>query len=181
MSWSEPVAPRRAALVLLAGAGAAIVGGCNLRPLHGGTRGAELNRELAAIEVEPPGNRLAQTLRNFLIDELNPAGLAATPAYTLGFTLERARNALAIQLDDVATRYDLSLAATFELKAKADGRTLYRSAVRRVVGYNVRREPFATLVAEQDAERRAAREVSRQIRTQLSLYLAQAAGEGGAG
>jgi LPS-assembly lipoprotein len=178
MSWSEPVLRRRAVLVALAWA--APIGGCNLRPLHGGARGAELNRELAAVEVEPPRDRLAQTLRNFLIDELNPAGLATTPSYTLTFSLERARNALAIQLDDVATRYDLSLAAVFELKAKADGRTLYRSAVRRVVGYNVRREPFATLVAEQDAERRAAREVGRQIRTQLSLYLAQA-GEGGAG
>jgi LPS-assembly lipoprotein len=177
MSWSD----RRS---LLAAASAAVLaaGGCNLRPLHGGARGAELNRELAAVEVEPPRDRLGQTVRNYLIDELNPAGTAAPAAYTLSFRLERARNALAIQLDDVATRYDLSLAATFELKAKDDGRTLYRSAVRRVVGYNVRREPFATLVAEQDAERRAAREVSRQIRTQLSLYLAQprTGGAGGA-
>jgi hypothetical protein len=69
----------------------------------------------------------------------------------------------------VATRYDLSLAATFELKRKADGKTVYRSAVRRVSSYNVRDEPFATLVAERDAERRAAREVGRQIRTQLAL------------
>jgi LPS-assembly lipoprotein len=179
MSWSD----RRRALLAAALAAVALAGGCNLRPLHGGARGAELNRELAAVEVEPPRDRLAQTVRNYLIDELNPAGVAAPVAYTLSFRLERARNSLAIQLDDIATRYDLSLAATFELKTKDDGRTLYRSAVRRVVGYNVRSEPFATLVAEQDAERRAAREISRQIRTQLSLYLAQAEDddEGGRG
>jgi LPS-assembly lipoprotein len=171
MSWSEPL-PRRRLLLLAA---ALPLAGCNLRPLHAGARGAALNRDLAAIEVDPADRRLDQTMRNFLIEELNPAGVQLPPEYRLTVELQRAKNALAIQLDDVATRFDLSLAATFELKAKADSRVLYRSAIRRVVSYNVRSEPFATLVAEQDAERRAAREVSRQIRTQLALYFAKAA------
>ena len=171
MSWSEPL-PRRRLLLLAA---ALPLAGCNLRPLHGGARGAALNRDLAAVEVDPADRRLDQTMRNFLIEELNPAGVQLPPEYRLTVVLQRAKNALAIQLDDVATRFDLSLAATFELKAKADSRVLYRSAIRRVVSYNVRSEPFATLVAEQDAERRAAREVSRRIRTQLALYFAKAA------
>jgi LPS-assembly lipoprotein len=171
MSWSEPL-PRRRLLLLAA---ALPLAGCNLRPLHGGARGAALNRDLAAVEVDPADRRLDQTMRNFLIEELNPAGVQLPPEYRLTVVLQRAKNARAIQLDDVATRFDLSLAATFELKAKADSRVLYRSAIRRVVSYNVRSEPFATLVAEQDAERRAAREVSRQIRTQLALYFAKAA------
>jgi LPS-assembly lipoprotein len=171
MSWSEPL-PRRRLLLLAA---ALPLAGCNLRPLHGGARGAALNRDLAAVEVDPADRRLDQTMRDFLIEELNPAGVQLPPEYRLTVVLQRAKNALAIQLDDVATRFDLSLAATFELKAKADSRVLYRSAIRRVVSYNVRSEPFATLVAEQDAERRAAREVSRQIRTQLALYFAKAA------
>jgi LPS-assembly lipoprotein len=171
MSWSEPL-PRRHLLLLAA---ALPLAGCNLRPLHGGASGAALNRDLAAVEVDPADRRLDQTMRNFLIEELNPAGVQLPPEYRLTVVLQRAKNALAIQLDDVATRFDLSLAATFELKGKADSRVLYRSAIRRVVSYNVRSEPFATLVAEQDAERRAAREVSRQIRTQLALYFAKAA------
>ncbi len=40
------------------------------------------------------------------------------------------------------------------------------------MSYNIRSDPFATLITEQDAERRAAREVARQIRTILSLYFA---------
>jgi LPS-assembly lipoprotein len=169
----RPVAAGRRRCFLLAAATLPLAA-CNLRPLHGGPAGAELNRELASVEVVRLDGRLGQTLRNYLIDELNPAGVGTPPVYTLEVALDRAQNALAIQLDDVATRYDLSLAATFELKRKADGKTVYRSAVRRVSSYNVRDEPFATLVAERDAERRAAREVGRQIRTQLSLYLAKA-------
>ena len=174
---TEHVAPelttRRVLLTILVGALTPLAA-CNLRPLHAGPAGAELNQELAAVEIKRLEGRLGQTLRNYLIDELNPAGVSTSPTYSLEISLERAQNALAIQLDDVATRYDLSLAATFELKRKADGKTAYRSAVRRLSSYNVRDEPFATLVAEQDAERRAAREIARQIRTQLSLYLAKA-------
>ena len=52
---------------------------------------------------------------------------------------------------------------------------LYNSAIRRVVSYNVRTDPFSTLIAEQDAERRAAHELATQIRTMLSLYFADRA------
>ena len=70
---------------------------------------------------------------------------------------------------------NLALGAAFTLRRLADGAVLFDSAVRRVVSYNVRSEPFTTLITEQDAEQRAAREVARQIRTQLSLYFAKQA------
>lgn len=153
-----------------------LAAGCDLRPVHGGSRGPAVNRELAAVTIDEGDGRLGQTLREYLIDELNPAGVGVPPLYALSLKLDRSQNALAIQLDDVATRFNLGLAVVFELKGKADGKTLYRSAVRRVASYNVRDEPFATQVAERDAERRAARELARQIRTQLSLYFARTAG-----
>jgi LPS-assembly lipoprotein len=169
MSWSEP----RARRVVLGGLACLLLPACSIRPLYGGPQGEELSRELAAVSIEPAEARLGQVLRNDLLEELNPAGLEVPALYGLTVSLDRAQNALAIQLDDVATRYDLSLAATFELTEKGSGRVLYRSAVRRVASYNVVSEPYATLVAERDAERRAARELSRQIRTQLSLYFAR--------
>ena len=73
----------------------------------------------------------------------------------------RQSNALAIQLDNTATRVNLILGASFTLTRTSDGAVLYNSAIRRVVSYNIRSDPFATLIAEQDAERRAAREVAR--------------------
>ena len=78
-----------------------------------------------------------------------------------------------IQLDDTVTRYDLSLAATFSLKRKADNVVVYRSAVRRTASYNVRDEPYATLVARQDAERRAAVEAGNEIVARLALFFRQ--------
>ena len=61
-------------------------------------------------------------------------------------------------------------AAAGEAEPEDEAQPLYRSAVRRVATYNVIREPFATLIAEQDAERRAAVEVSREIRTLLTIF-----------
>ena len=195
-------------------AGCLLVSGCGFRPLYGGPEGAAVAEELAAIEVEAPLTRLGRILQNQLIDDLNPAGLTVAKRYRLDLRLRQSRRALAIQLDDTVTRYDLTLAAFFTLRdldgpgprAAADDTepmlpeiperaeavppalidpdpgideledadpapgTVFRSAVRRVASYNVIREPFATLIAEQDAERRAAVEVSREIRTLLTIF-----------
>ena len=168
--WSSEGHLRRRILATFAVASLAVAG-CNLRPLHGGARGAAINQSLAQIEVRPIGGRLGQVTRNFLIDELNPAGLSVASAYRLELDLERDDAALAIQLDDTITRFNLIVAATFSLRRLADDQVVYRSAARRVSSFNVDAQPFATLIAEQDAERRAVRELSRQIRTQLVSWL----------
>lgn len=260
MWWSEApeasgrprTAARRRLLVgLSAGPALLLLGGCGFRPLYAGAgvEGQVVAGELAAIQVEAPLTRLGRILQNQLIDDLDPAGLGIPHRYRLDLDLRQSRRALAIQLDDTVTRFDLTLAAFFTLRelgdaspvrrdgehaidrgadtlpalpdpfdleagdrlaeapiedkavedgavedeaaaagsradAGADSRAdsgaaspslLYRSAVRRVASYNVISDPFATLIAEQDAERRAAVEVSRQIRTLLTIYFENAA------
>jgi LPS-assembly lipoprotein len=173
--WSsEPRLARRrfgkAALAVLP-----LLAGCNLRPIYGRAAQEGVRPELAAIEIVELGGRRGQYFRNYLIDELNPGGLMVPAAYTLEVRLRQEQTALAIQLDNTATRYNLVLGADFALKRRVDAQVIYSSASRRVVSYNVRSNPFGTLVAEQDAERRASREVARQIRTMLSLYFAEQA------
>src|SRR3712207_9014944 len=60
------------------------------------------------------------------------------------------RSALAVQLEGTPTRRDFILSAAFQLRRLEDNRPVYTSLVRRVASYDVRRAPFATLVAEQD-------------------------------
>lgn len=179
MWWSEASSRRR-----LVAAGLpvilALVAGCNLRPLHARHDGPNVTRELAAVDVQAPRSRLGQIVENELMDELQAAGQAAPPRYVLDIVLERATNALAIQLDDTVTRYDLTLFARFELRRKADNALLFVSAARRVASYNVVRAPYATLAAEQDAERRAAVELAHEIRSRLALHFADR-GEGSGG
>lgn len=147
--------------------------GCGLRPIYAQAERQALVPTLAAVEVSQQGGRRGQQFRNALIDELNPDGLTVPPQYDLQVRLRQESNSLAIQLDNSATRYNLILGADFVLTRRSDGQALYSSATRRVVSYNERGNPFATLVAQQDAERRAAQEVARQIRVMLSLYFAE--------
>lgn len=169
MSWSEPT--RRRALLGLT-VGLAGIGGCNLRPLHGGSQGAEVDRELASIEVNATQNRIGQKIKTFLLDDLNPRGATELGRYELMVRTQASRTALLVQLDGDITRYDLLLAAFYELRDKVDQKVLYRSAARRVASFNLRRAPFATQVSQDDAEDRAARELSTYIRSQLALFFA---------
>ncbi len=149
-----------------------LLGGCNLRPLYSGEAGAALDSELAAITVDTPKTRTGWVLREQLERDLRASGRTAAPRYRLEVRLERRKRPLAIQLDDSTTRFDLTLAAFFTLRDQSEGKPIYRSSVRRIASYNVVDAPFATLVAEQDAERRAAVEISRAIRTRLALFFA---------
>ena len=148
---------------------------CSFRPIYQGKEARVVVPDLAAIEVGPLYGRQGSFLRNYLLDEFNPKSMQVAAAYRLNVTVREETNTLAIQLDNSPTRANLTLGATFVLTRISDGQVLYDSATRRVVSYNVRSDPFATLAAEQDAERRASREVARQIRTILSLYFADQA------
>ncbi len=171
MWCSDGATRRRLAGLLLLGL-PLLLSACNLRPLYGGAAGAELDARLAAIAIETPKTRTGWLLREQLERDLRASGRREEPRYLLRVRLERRQRPLAIQLDDSTTRFDLTLAAFFTLLDRADGKPVYRSSVRRIASYNVVDAPFATLIAEQDAERRAAVEISRAIRTRLALFFA---------
>ncbi len=169
MSSSDPRSRRLVLVAVLA------LAGCHLRPIYSAPETNKVLPDLAAIEVDDLSGRRGQFLHDYLIDEFNPQGVSVAPAYGLAVQLTRQSSSLAIQLDNTATRVNLIMGASFTLTRKSDGAVLYNSAIRRVVSYNVRSDPFSTLIAEQDADRRAVRELARQIRTVLSLYFSDRA------
>ena len=152
------------------------LGACGFRPLLAVNDDAGVQQQLGGIEVTGLSGRLGQLVRNSLMEHITPvAALDGAPRYRLAVRLSRGTSALGIQLDNTITRYNLTVVARFQLLRQEDNQPLYRSTVRRVASYNVRREPFATLTAEQDAERRAAREIGNDIRTVLAVYFAREA------
>lgn len=160
---------RRAALL----GALTLLAGCGFRPMLGMGDDPEVRRQLAAIDVAGLSGRLGQLVRIALLDELNPSALEVPARYRLLIRLNRRSSALGIQLDNTITRYNLTLTARFQLLEPAEDDILYSSTVRRIASYNVRRAPYATLVAELDAERRAAQEISNNIRTLLAVHFAR--------
>ncbi|MGI9417199.1 MAG: LPS assembly lipoprotein LptE [Geminicoccaceae bacterium] len=154
----------------LALASSAPLGACGFRPLLTSADDQSVRGQLAAVRVTGLGGRLGQQLRVALEDNLDPTASGEPVRYDLAIRLSNTNSALAIQLDNTITRYNLTLTAGFTLQDRDDREVLYRSSVRRVASYNVRRAPFATLTAKQDAERRAAEEIADDIRTLLALH-----------
>ena len=170
MWWSSPAArPGRrvagAALVALA------LAGCGFQPLYG-PRQAALRPELSAIRIAPIRDRIGQQLRNLLAARLAPRGEAARPRYLLTVSLNRTITKLGVRKNTTVTRANLTVQARYALSRLADGRPLVSGHSRATTSYDIVLSPYATLVAEADAERRALEVIGEDIALRLSFYFA---------
>jgi LPS-assembly lipoprotein len=171
MSWSSGA--RRGALL----AALLALAGCGFHPLYGNTTGAvpvNVQQQLESIRIVPSPDRMGQRLYNDLRDMLNPRGVPAKPNYVLAVQLVESQQQLLLEQDQAATRTYLLITANYHLKV-ADGQAeVLSGTVRTRTGFNLLTNEYASLVAQQNAEERAAAELADSIRQRLALYLAQA-------
>jgi LPS-assembly lipoprotein len=162
--WSS----RRGALALL---GLAPLAACGFRPVYGRRDDSDgLAAELRAIAVPDARSQVTFELRRALLDELNPTGAPTASLYRLDYALSGTTEDLAIQLDAIVTRIDRTLRAVYSLRDLETDAVLHRGQVQRTASFNVRGEPFADRIAEEDADRRAARAVAVGVRQQLAAF-----------
>ena len=171
MSWSSGA--RRGALL----AALLALAGCGFHPLYGNTTGAtpiNVQQQLESIRIVPSQDRMGQELYNDLRDMLNPRGVPAKPKYVLAVQLVEVQQQLLLEQDQAATRTYALITATYHLKI-ADGQAeVLTGTVRTRTGFNLLTNEYASRVAQQNAEERAAAELADGIRQRLALYLAQA-------
>ncbi len=153
---------------------AALLSGCEFRPLYATGGGGEVSRALALTRIEAIADRIGQKLRNFLLDRINPAGQPARPLYSLRVKTSVSRTDLGIERDETATRALLVLRAEYELSGVRGGGVLLSGAAQSTNSFNIVASDFATLHAERDALDRAAREISDAIKTRLGLHFSRA-------
>ena len=169
MSWSRTFGwTARAALL----AGSFALAACGFHPLYGKAN-PEVVPEMAAVKIDPIADRKGQQLRNMLYTQLNPRGEPAHPKYLLETNLQEYTQASAIQIDEVATRANLLMDATYTLTDLQTGRLLFRHALRATTSYDIVQNEFANLSAQEDARNRALELISSDISTQLSFFFAR--------
>ncbi|HEY0281423.1 MAG TPA: LPS assembly lipoprotein LptE [Rhizomicrobium sp.] len=156
--------------------------GCGFHPLYAipGAPAGAMRQELGAIYVEPIPDRLGYELRNALIDVLDARTQAAGATYRLRLTLAEKSDAVGVQSQTVGavtqtaiTRYNDKLTVGYELVDVASGAVINRGTESGLSAYNVLSSPYATLVAQQDAARRAADDIADRIRIDLAVFFAQ--------
>ena len=161
------------ALLLFA---ALCLGACGFRPLYGEHAHApEVQAQMSAVDIAPIGDRLGQIVRNHLLDAMNPRGTPRSPLYRLEVILTPTRENLAFREDEAATRVNLRVSASYALKRAHSDDVLERGGVRVITSYTVTRQEYATLVADRDAQARAAREIADEIVSRLAVWFERSA------
>ena len=148
-----------------------LVSACGFRPLYGSrTTSASTVDAMAQIVVGRLTGRYGQIIRNQLLDHLTPFGKSSAPRYRLQLDIETQKEALAIEQDETVERFNFQLIARYKLVDLTTASTVFRARSQSIAAYNVVRSDYATLIAEQDAAARVAREVTDDIKLQLAVF-----------
>src|SRR3546814_10460332 len=81
---------------------------------------------------------------------------------------------LGFRRDETPTRANLNLRADYTLRQASDGAVLLTGMSRSTSSYDILEHPFAALISEDDALKRATQALSEDIRTRLAVFLPDA-------
>jgi len=162
--------------------GLTLLAGCGFRPLYSEpATGDGVLTDFAAVQISPIADRLGQSVRNHLLDMLNPRGRPARPVYRLDVELKESIQKLAVRQTALATRANLLVGAEFWLVDSRSGRVVTSGSADVVSSYNLLDSEFATLSAENDARDQSALLIAQDIRARLGIYFAERANAGVSG
>ncbi|VBB69165.1 hypothetical protein RIEGSTA812A_PEG_638 [invertebrate metagenome] len=127
---------------------------------------------LAQIKINPIGDRIGQILRNTLIDRMTPHGMPKTPRYILSVTLALSTQPLSFRRDNTAARANLLVLASYHLQDVTQHKhpVVFTDTMRAVTSYHIHDAPYAIVVAEQEAQQQAARQLADGIVERTALY-----------
>ena len=156
---------RRALLALLLAT--PLVSACGFTPLYADPGvGSSLRRIAVATQDDRLGYRLREQLEDALAWDRG-----AAPLYRLDTRVEQDRRSLGRRIDDTATRYELTVKATWIL-TPASGGTPLTGTETVTTTYAAADQPYAAIAAQQDGEERAAADLARLIRLDMMRALA---------
>ncbi|MGB0630685.1 MAG: LPS assembly lipoprotein LptE [Alphaproteobacteria bacterium] len=159
----------------VAGAVLLVLTACGFQPIHG-ERSAASSAGLAHFDIGLIADRAGQMMRNELLQQMQPRGAVQAPRFELSMSLSETLTDLAIRKDEVATRANLTLTARYSVLNRADGSLVLSGQARSVNSYNILTSDFATLSARADARERAVRQLARDIKERLAVWLVQTGG-----
>lgn len=146
------------------------LGGCGFHPLYADTSVKGGQQVFESIYVDPIEGEIAgYELRNSLIDALHSPPKSEQAPYRLAITISQTVQAIAIENNASITRYNYVLLANYTLTDKK-GVSIKKGTVNTISAYDVVASPYATLVAEHDAQKRGARDVAYRIQVELAVY-----------
>jgi LPS-assembly lipoprotein len=157
-------------------AGLAIpLGACGFHPLYGSyVAGSALGNTLSSIYVEPITDyTVAHTgyeLRTALASSLNSDENAR---YRLKVTMNQATEGIALETDASITRYNTTFTVHYTLTDTVTNKVVKTGVESGLSAYNVATSPYATLIAQQDADKREAQDIAQRLTLELGVFFEQ--------
>jgi LPS-assembly lipoprotein len=152
---------------------AAFAGGCGFHPLYGSSETAA-RQVFASIYVDQiAGENVGYELRNSLIGSLQGAAKPTEALYRLKVTVDQYLQGIAVENNAAVSRFNYTLDVNYELSDIHTNKILKSGQERTLSAYDVVTSPYATLVAQQDAQKRGAEEIATRIGIELSAYFAK--------
>ncbi|HTW35536.1 MAG TPA: LPS assembly lipoprotein LptE [Rhizomicrobium sp.] len=158
---------------------AALLGACGFHPMYSSDPGDNGGRQIFAsiyvesISGEDAGENIGYNLRNLLIDDLSAAGRPAQATYRLKVTINQYLQGIAVANDATVTRYNYTMNANYELSDIHSNKLVKSGIERTLSAYDVVNSPYATLVAQQAAQKRGAVDIADRIRIDLAAYFSK--------
>ncbi len=154
------------------------LGACSFHPLFARTDTAPGGQQaFHSIYVDPvEAERAGYELRNTLIDLLQGANHQNDARYRLKVAMKQTVEGTAIQTNGNITRYTYTMIADFALSDIHTGAEITKGSETSVAAYDVVASPYATLTAQQDAQKYAAHDIADRIRVDLAVYFLKHAG-----
>ncbi len=115
-------------------------------------------------------------LRNSLIDLLEGADRPTDALYRLKVGVKQTVEGTDVESNGFITRYTFTMVANYSLSNIHTGAEVTKGTETTVSAYDVVASPYATLVAQQDAQRLGARDIADRIRVDLGVYFMRHAG-----
>ncbi|CAN1564208.1 COG5468 Predicted secreted (periplasmic) protein [Caulobacteraceae bacterium] len=149
-----------------------VLAGCGFTPLYAAPG---VSPGLSSVESVAPDGRTGFLLRQAL-DDVLARNEALPPAYRLTLDLRETRTPRGRRVDATASRYELQLVADWKLTSIATGAVALEGSSSTEVTFDRADQPYSGIVANQDAQSRAASELARKIQLQLADWMARTGG-----
>ena len=152
------------------------VSACGFTPLHTPAPGASFEAPLPNMDLQftqtkakgATGEKAEFLIRQALTDRMSTG---ASSPYALKMGSRLYRSSIGIRSDDVATRYDMILDVNYRLVERATGKVVDSGRVKSVSTFNAPTDPYGRTSAQNDAEKRVARDVSDRLILKITKAL----------
>lgn len=156
--------------------------GCGFEPLYVERKSDEkwyykgefdtsISEEMSQIKIAPIADRLGQLIRNDLLDNLTPKGVAKNPKYILEvYQIDKSVTEQAMRDDITATREKVRYIANYRLLDANNHKELVKGNSIAYLGYDIMANPYSTTFAQKKIEKNAAKIIANDISLRMGAY-----------